>query len=363
MTTPRRLAVLFGGRSGEHEVSVMSARSIISAVDRERYSILPIAITPDGRWWLSPDPAPAFESGRVGEEGEPIALVPGSGSFVQLSGSVITPVDVAFPVLHGPHGEDGTVQGLLELARIPYVGAGVLGSAAGMDKIIMKQLFRVHGLPIADFSGLARHEWERGPDAVCSRIEEAIGYPCFVKPANLGSSVGISRAAGRDGLIRAIDSACLYDSRIIVECAVSGRELECSVLGNMTPRASVVGEIRPGREFYDYRAKYVDDCSELIIPAVLEQSVSDRVRELAVAAFQAIDCAGMARVDFFLSSDGEVLVNEINTIPGFTRISLYPKLWEATGLPWPRLIDSLVELALERHADRERNRHACCPDV
>jgi D-alanine-D-alanine ligase len=264
-------------------------------------------------------------------------------------------VDVIFPVLHGPYGEDGTVQGLLELAGIPYVGAGVLGSALAMDKAAAKAIFRAHGLPCVDSLLIQRGTWEENPTQVAQRVQQRLGYPCFVKPANLGSSVGVSKVHEAYELAGAMELASRYDRRLLVEKAVSAREIECSVLGNEHPIASVLGEIVPKREFYDYVAKYHDESTELIIPADLPAEKVAEIQELAVQAFLALDCAGMARADFFLCRDtGKVYLNELNTIPGFTSVSMYPKLWEASGLPYPRLLDRLIELALERHQDRSR---------
>jgi D-alanine-D-alanine ligase len=267
-------------------------------------------------------------------------------------------VDVVFPVLHGPMGEDGTVQGLFELADVPYVGAGVMASAVGMDKAVMKDVFRVHGLPVAPHLVFLRREWECDPAAVMTQIESRLGFPCFVKPANLGSSVGITKVHGYVELDAALAEAASFDRKILVEMAVpQAREIECSVLGNDDPIASVPGEVKPGREFYDYEAKYFDERTQLIIPAPIPAELVARVRELAIRAFRAVDCAGMARVDFLLASEtGELFVSEINTIPGFTAVSMYPKLWAASGIPYPELIDRLIQLALERHADKKRSR-------
>ncbi len=356
-----RVAVVFGGRSGEHEVSLASATSIMQNMDRSRYEIIPVGITREGRWLLDGDPMKLLKDGP-GDEGEKLL---DSGLLVQNSGLPLSTQhsepstaswDVVFPVMHGTYGEDGTIQGLLEMAGLPYVGAGVLGSAAGMDKAVMKALFQQAGLPIVKHVVVARREWEANHDAVTARIEGEIGYPCFVKPANLGSSVGISKATDRDSLAAALDAAARYDRKLIVEKGVDAREIECSVLGNDDPIASVPGEIVPCNDFYDYRAKYIDERSEIRIPAPLPAETAEEIRRLAVEAFKAVDCAGMARVDFFVErGTGRVLVNEINTIPGFTKISMYPKLWEASGLPYPALIDRLIELALERHAEKMRN--------
>lgn len=373
MSRKLRVGVLFGGRSGEHEVSLMSARSVLDAIDRDRFEVVPIGIAKDGRWLLSGDPLKTLTDGVARTGGKPIALLPGQEQkqIVPVGEQQLAPegaaaagaglVDVVFPVLHGTMGEDGTIQGLLEIAGVPYVGAGVLGSAVGMDKDMMKTVFRAHGLPQARHVAVLRHRWEAAKQAgtegrMLQELEDAFGYPCFVKPANLGSSVGISKAKDRDGLRAALDEAARYDRKIIVEEFIDGRELEVSVLGNDEPIASVVGEIVPSNEFYDYNAKYIDGTSGLIIPAELPEETAAEVRRLALAAFKVLDLSGMARVDFFLErGTGRVLLNEVNTLPGFTSISMYPKLWEASGLPYRDLITKLIELALERHADRQRS--------
>jgi D-alanine-D-alanine ligase len=365
-----RVGVVFGGRSGEHEVSLASARSILANLDPSRYEAVPIGITKQGRWIVGGDPLSALTAGHTeGTTTAPMLPDPESHGLVRLaaagqaeSAQVVEPLDVVFPVLHGTYGEDGTIQGVFELAGVPYVGSGVLGSAVGMDKGFMKTQFRAAGLNVADWEMVNRAELERDAALALARVAERIGFPCFVKPANLGSSVGVSKARDVEGLERGLRDAARYDRRLLVERAVNARELECSVLGNDDPRASIVGEIRPRREFYDYRAKYIDDDSELDIPADIAPHLSERVRAMAVAAFRAVDAAGMARVDFFLDRDtGELLVNEINTIPGFTKISMYPKLWEATGLSYPDLVDRLIQLALERRADRDRNETSFAP--
>ncbi len=356
-----RVAVLFGGRSGEHEVSVVSAASVFSALDPERFEAIPVGVTKGGRWLLVRDLEAVRAAGRVEEgAGTPLAVVPGAGRAALVaadgSGAGPGPVDVAFPVLHGPNGEDGTVQGLLRLAGLPCVGSGVLGSALGMDKAAMKDVFRQHGLPVVDWALVRRGDWERDREATLARLEAEIGYPCFVKPANLGSSVGVSKARDRAGLARALDLAARYDRRLVVERAVDARELECSVLGNDDPVASVPGEIVPAREFYDYEAKYADERTRLLIPAPVGPDLARQVQGLAVRAFLALDCAGFARVDFFLErGSGRLWVNEVNTIPGFTAVSMYPKLWEASGLPYRDLVTRLVELALERWREEERS--------
>ncbi|TEU09879.1 MAG: D-alanine--D-alanine ligase [Anaerolineales bacterium] len=372
MAEKLRVAVIFGGQSGEHEVSVGSAQGIMKAMDKERDEIVPIGITKAGRWLTSGEPMKLLQSGGPGVSAQVAEAEPETRELVPRSRRALVPgtretgvpqVDVIFPVLHGPYGEDGTVQGLLELADIPYVGAGVLGSALGMDKIAMKAVFRSHGLPVVEHVAFKRKDWEQDPEAVMELIEKELGYPCFVKPANLGSSVGISKVHQRGELAPALALAARYDRRMLAERAVNAREIEVSVLGNDEPIASLPGEIIPCREFYDYIAKYVDDRSELIIPADLPPELTRRIQELAVAAFLAVDCAGMARVDFFLDKDtGELYVGELNTIPGFTPISMYPKLWEASGISYSELIDRLIELALERHADNASSETSYSPE-
>jgi D-alanine-D-alanine ligase len=394
-----RVGILFGGRSGEHEVSLLSAASVLKAIDRARYEVVPIGITKQGRWLISGDaerllagdfpdtgtlragdpqhtapaallakgqgvivpPMPAAEGGRGG------ALVP----FEREASSIppahdVLQLDVVFPVLHGTFGEDGTMQGLFELAGLAYVGSGVLGSATGMDKEVMKRLFLAAGLPITKHVTFLRHEWKQAPKKVTTKLEAALKYPLFVKPANLGSSVGISKAHDRKELGPAIDLAAGFDRKIVVEQAVGGRgnrarmgkarELEVAVLGNDEPKASVVGEIIPGKEFYDYEAKYLSEGSRAIIPAKLTKKQSQQVQAMALDAFRACDCAGLARVDFLLEAgdSGRLYLNEINTMPGFTSISMYPKLWEASGMKYRDLISRLIELALERKAEQEQ---------
>ena len=387
-----RLGVLFGGRSGEHEISLLSAASVLKAIDPEKYEVVPIGITKEGRW-VSPAHAERLlrgeavheEHGRHLRAGDPEATasaavlakgeavivppVPQSDSLVPFestarAGDHGINVDVIFPVLHGTFGEDGTIQGLLELADIPYVGAGVLGSAAGMDKDIMKRLFVAAGLPIVKHVTVLRSQWEQDPKRVIKEVEKKLKYPVFVKPANLGSSVGISKAHNRKELGPAIEEAAGFDRKIVVEQGVGGkkqkaRELECSVLGNDDPEASIAGEIVPSAEFYDYNAKYLDEGSQLIIPAKITKKQMRELQEMAVQAFQAVDCSGLARVDFLMDpKSGKIYLNEINTMPGFTSISMYPKLWAASGLDYPQLIDRLVRLAMERHAEKKRNRYS-----
>jgi len=366
MTHKLRVAVLFGGQSGEHDVSLRSAQAILRHIDRERFEPVPIGITRDGRWLVGGDPlrelAARSRLPLEGTDGPPAVQEAGATGSRLLdfpeplwSGGI----DVVFPVLHGPYGEDGTVQGLLELAGIPYVGCGVLASAVAMDKPTAKRLFASVGLDQARWLVFTWQDWERGQETLVARIEQELGYPCFVKPANLGSSVGVSKVRNRSELGPAIERANRYDRRILVEEGIDARELEVSVLGNDDPVASIVGEIVPSREFYDYEAKYVDPGSQLLIPAPITREQAATVQRMALEAFRAIDGAGMARVDFFLERPtGRILINEVNTIPGFTAISMYPKLWEASGLCFRDLITRLIELALERHREQQRRRSA-----
>ena len=382
MTKKIRLGVLFGGRSGEHEVSLTSAASVIKALDPAKYELVPVGITREGRWRVGPKafglltPAAGEDAAQrtaplqtVLEEGRAVtpSVDPTGPKLLSLAKSspaldARPEVDVIFPVLHGTFGEDGTIQGLLELADVPYVGAGVLASSTGMDKDVMKRLFRDAGLPVVTWELVLRGDWEDDPAGVRKRIAKRLRCPLFVKPANLGSSVGITKVHEPGELEAAMNLAAQYDRKILVEKAVDGREIECAVLGNDNPEASVPGEVIPVNEFYDYEAKYIKEGSELLIPARLSARQSKRVRELAVRAFKAIDCAGMGRVDFLLDrKSGRIFVMEINTIPGFTSISMYPKLWEASGLPYPKLLDRLIELALERHRDKTRTRYDYAP--
>jgi len=368
MTGKVRVGVIFGGRSGEHEVSLASARSVMNAMDQEKYEIVPIGITKEGYWIASGDPMRALETGDARASG-PAALLgdPSRPGLMRLDDTGravearrLSDLDVIFPVLHGPYGEDGTVQGLLELAGIPYVGAGVVASVLAMDKVVFKDVMRAHGLPVVDALTFKRREWDADPEGVMDRVEERLGYPVFTKPANLGSSVGVRKCHNRAHLSGGLAEAARYDRKLLVEVAVlSAREIEVSVLGNDAPIASVPGEIIPSREFYSYEAKYIDtgdEASKLLIPAPISPQMTAEVRDLAVQAYKAIDCAGMARADFLLSGrTGELYVNELNTIPGFTSISMYPKLWEATGISYAELIDRLIELALERYRDKERS--------
>ena len=355
-STKLRVGVIYGGRSGEHEVSVVSAASIFKHLDRSRYQPVPIRIDKDGRWVLGAKEPTAISAGDV-QDSAPVGALQITEPTAAISGGI----DVVFPVLHGPYGEDGTVQGLLELANVPYVGAGVLGSAVGMDKDVSKILFAAHGLPIVPYITVTARAWNTTPKEVTARVGRELSYPVFVKPANLGSSVGISRATFDGELATAIREALEYDRKIVVESGIpSAREIECAVLGNDEPEASVPGEIvvthRDG--FYSYEAKYLDPSGAVTkIPADLPVDVSDRVRRLSVDAFRALNLAGLARVDFFLDSrDSALYLNEVNTIPGFTAISMYPKMWEATGLPYPNLLDRLITLAIERHEQKQKLR-------
>jgi D-alanine-D-alanine ligase len=395
-----RVGILFGGRSGEHEVSLLSAASIVNAIDEKKYEVVPIGITKEGRW-ITAEHAERLLKGDAGGKvggtqaaelraGDPDAT-PGAALLAAGESVVVPPeparrdagltpfqtdanlrrasdrainVDVIFPVLHGTFGEDGTIQGLLELADIAYVGAGVLGSSAGMDKDVMKSLFRAAGLPIVKHVTVLRGQFEREPKKVLKLTEAKLKYPVFVKPANLGSSVGISKAHDREELGPAIEEAAKFDRKIVIEEGVGGaknkaREIECAVLGNDDPRASVAGEIIPCKEFYDYDAKYLVEGSEALIPAKITKTEMKTVQRLAVAAFQAVDCTGLARVDFLMDPKSrKMFVNEINTMPGFTAISMYPKMWAASGVAYPDLIDRLIQLGIERHEDKKRNQYS-----
>jgi len=350
--------LLFGGRSAEHEVSVVSARSVYAAIDRERYDVMLAGIDQQGRWYFGGKNSESLLSTTtvVPDKHVPARLSTAGTSLVSEDGDDLPDSDfeVVFPLLHGPYGEDGTVQGLLELAGLAYVGAGVAASAVGMDKALARAIFAASGLPQTQYSVIARSDWRRAQVPVLERLEGEHDYPLFVKPANLGSSVGISKVYDRQELQAGLELASQYDTKLIVERSVeNARELECAVLGNEYPKASGIGEIIPGAEFYDYTTKYIDDQSELVIPAVLEKSESEAIQELAMRTFKAIDCSGLARVDFLMRPDGSVLVNEINTMPGFTPISMYPKLWAAAGVAYGDLIDRLIQFGLERHLDRK----------
>lgn len=371
-----RVGLVYGGRSGEHEVSLQTAFSVMQAFDYDKYEIQPIYITKEGVWHAGPAlSAPPEHIGLIRYDeagGSGQALLPvfermtpsppaiaGRGevriSSLNRSETDGRGLDVMFPLLHGTYGEDGTIQGLFEMAGIPYVGAGVLASAVGMDKITMKRVFAHEGLPQCVFRYFTRTQWDKDPQFFIMEIEVSLGYPCFVKPANLGSSVGISKAGSREELIQAVNHAFRYDRKVIVEEFVNARELEVSVLGNDEPRASVVGEIIPSNEFYDYSAKYIDGKSVMQIPADIPEETAEEIRSMALRAYQAIDGSGLARVDFFLrKEDGQIFINEVNTMPGFTPFSMYPLLWQETGLPYRELLDRLIELAVERHQAKQR---------
>ncbi|MGC9347614.1 MAG: D-alanine--D-alanine ligase family protein [Anaerolineae bacterium] len=383
-----KVAVLFGGRSGEHEVSLVSAQSVMRALDRDRFEVIPVGITRDGAWIVGHDPVKAlqqedFSKTRAAalfadpskqglwatvdppaDESASAELAAGSSDTDKLA--TLSQVDVVFPVLHGTFGEDGTVQGLLELAGVPYVGAGVLASALAMDKIAFKDVVKSHGIAIPDYVWTTRRRWLVDPDAVSEAVESELSYPVFTKPANLGSSVGITKCHHREGLRKGLAEAARYDRRILIERAVPmAREIEVSVLGNEEPSASVPGEIIPSREFYDYAAKYLlegEDASKLLIPAPLDDDVTAQIQELAIRTYKAIDGAGMARVDFLVNGGtDEIYLNEVNTIPGFTPISMYPKLWEASGVPYEQLLSWLIDLALERYQENARSERVYRP--
>jgi D-alanine-D-alanine ligase len=367
-----RVGIIYGGRSGEHEVSLASATSVMANLDSDKYEAIPIAITKEGSWLLGTKPQHLLAAERGSntpshdEETEPSRavtltgdprlrrLIPvEQGEDLGNAGAL----DVIFPLLHGTYGEDGTLQGLLEMANLPYVGCGVLGSALGMDKEKMKMIFQRVGLPVGDYLVYRRSAWERAPEPILDAIEQRLGYPNFVKPVNLGSSVGVNKAHDRAELLHFINEAAEYDRKIIIEKGIDCREVECAALGNDEPLVSVVGEVIASNEFYDYRAKYIDNKSQVIIPAGIPQATAQEVRRQAALAFQSLDLSGLARVDVFLERGTNlVYINEVNTMPGFTSISMYPKLWEASGLSYKELIDRLIELAIERHADQQRNR-------
>jgi D-alanine-D-alanine ligase len=365
-----RIGVIFGGRSGEHEVSFRSAHSVINAIDKSKYEVVPIAITKEGNW-LAPAAAARLLSKKTqrllppntfADDAEDVAIVgdPSRAGLVRLDSDGQTEqLDVIFPVLHGTYGEDGTLQGLLEMAAIPFVGCGTLASACGMDKSIMKALFKDAGLPICRYTLFLRSEWENDREQIARRVSRQLGFPCFVKPANLGSSVGISKATDKASFVKAVELAARYDRKIIAEELVEGRELECAVMGNDQPQASLPGEYVVHAEaarFLDYTEKYSSTGNvEFVVPAQVSKAVTKRIQTMAVKAYQAIDASGLSRVDFFLKKDGELLVNEINTLPGLTDVSGFPKMWEASGIPFPQVIDQLIELAIERHRERARN--------
>ncbi|MDP4125965.1 MAG: D-alanine--D-alanine ligase family protein [Bacillota bacterium] len=361
-----RVVLLFGGRSGEHEVSLNSARSIFNAIDRSLYTVETIGISKEGQWMWGVLPENALSKGfSWTNQTRQVSLVidPTDPHFIAVDGSPLPnqgKFDIIFPVLHGPYGEDGTLQGLLEMANVPYVGSGVLGSSLGMDKDRMKAVFFEKKLPLARYVTLLRSDFlNNGLESSLNLIEEKIGYPCFVKPANMGSSVGISKAHNRQELQEALNVAAKFDRKIVVEETINGREIEVSVLGNDTPQASVPGEILPAQEFYTYESKYSDIGSSLLIPAPFEESVVTSLQEMAIKAFQAVEACGLSRVDFFVTTQNEIVINEINTLPGFTQISMYPKLWEASGIPYSELINRLISLGFERFQDKQKCKISC----
>src|SRR2546425_10138091 len=371
MKTKLRIGVIFGGRSGEHEVSVRSARSVIDAIDKSKYEVVPIAITKEGNWLAPPVAAellPSETQRRISPQSfgiarDDVAIVgdPSRHGLMNLGSDSgrAERLDVVFPVLHGTYGEDGTIQGLLEMAAIPFVGCGTLASACGMDKVMMKALFRNAGLPICNYIWFLRSEWEAASDKVSRRVGRRIGFPAFVKPANLGSSVGVSKANDKTSLAKAIDPAARYHRQIILEELVDGREIECAVIGNDEPQASLPGEYLVHDEaarFLDYTEKYSSTGHiDFVVPAPVSKATAKKIQQMAVRAYQAIDAAGLSRVDFFLNPDGSLTVNEINTLPGLTDVSGFPKMWEASGIPFPSVIDQLIEFAIERHRERARN--------
>ena len=379
-----RVGLLFGGRSAEHDVSLTSAKAVLAALDYTKYDVTLIGITRQGRWLpleapddrpidpaalMAPfaDPNATDNTTHAAILGDPTESGRGLAEIVEaIPGTAIhfgEPLDVVFPILHGPYGEDGTLQGLLELAGIPYVGSGVLASSVGMDKVAQKDVFKAHNLPIIDYFQVKRRDWQKtandphNRDGLLASIEAQLGFPCFVKPVNMGSSVGVSKANNRDELIAALDTASRYDRKLLIEKGCNPRELEVAVLGNDEPQASVVGEmVYQGHDFYNYEAKYQDNNLAFYIPAQIPAEISDHLRQMAVEAFKALDCAGMTRVDFFMDKDtNQIYLNEVNTIPGFTPVSMYPMMWEASGLPYTQLLDRLIELALERHADKSQS--------
>jgi D-alanine-D-alanine ligase len=370
MTKKLRIGVIFGGRSGEHEVSLRSARSVIEAIDKSKYDVIPIAITKEGNWLapaaaaeLLPVPTQKRLSNHLDQPRGDVTIVgdPSRKGLMRLENAEAPAekLDVIFPVLHGTYGEDGTIQGLLEMAAVPFVGCGTLASSCGMDKVTMKALFKDADLPICAYSWLLRSDWENDPNKITRRVAREIGFPNFVKPANLGSSVGVSRATDKKSLEKAIDLAARYDRKIIVEEEIVAREIECAVLGNDEPRASLPGEYvihEESARFLDYTEKYSSTGNvEFIVPARISKATTKQIQKMAVTAYKAIDAAGLSRVDFFLKPNGELLVNEINTLPGLTDVSGYPKMWAASGIPFPQVIDELINLAIERHRERARN--------
>jgi D-alanine-D-alanine ligase len=354
-TMKTKLGLLYGGKSAEHQVSLRTALAVIKALDLEKFEVYPIYITVNGEWVKGPqlhapvDNVQALEFSSV-DQLSPLSLAP---TLFEANKDTKGPIDVIFPLLHGPNGEDGTVQGMLELLNLPYVGNGVLASAAGMDKVIMKNIFAQAGLAQVNYVAFIRSEWEKAKMEIYNKVEDKLGYPCFVKPANLGSSVGISKCMNRDELEKAFVEAFQFDRKVIIEEGVVAREIEVAILGNDEPQCSVAGEIVPKKDFYDYTAKYEDGNTALIIPAEVKEDEYEQIKNMAIKAFKALDCSGLVRADFFLTKDGKALINEVNTMPGFTPVSMFPLLWKHTGIEYPKLIERLVELAKERHAEKQ----------
>lgn len=361
-----RLGIIFGGKSVEHEVSIMSTRSIVSILDSDKYDIVPVGITKKGQWITTENPMELLSNNSLDEgrkasgifigDPEKTGLVSFYHKAEQLVLDLKEKVDIIFPVLHGTHGEDGTIQGLFEMADIPYVGCGVLASSLGMDKAIARKVFRQHNIPVVDDRVVLRKDWEKDSENILSELDGQFAYPCFVKPVSLGSSVGVSKARNKSELEEAINIAFKFDRRVLIEEGIHAREIECSVLGNDDPIASIPGEIVPGKEFYDYEAKYLDSGSKLYIPADIPRDIARKIQEYSIESFKALECSGMARVDFFLEKNtNKIYLNEVNTIPGFTKISMYPKMLEASGVSYKELVNRLIELGLERHREKEKN--------
>ncbi|MCK6208235.1 MULTISPECIES: D-alanine--D-alanine ligase [Bacillus] len=353
----KKLGLLYGGKSAEHKVSMQTALAVIKALDLEKFDIYPVYITEEGEWVKGPMLEAPAESVKQLEFSQGEAMSPAALAPAMFKSAEESSFDVIFPLLHGPNGEDGTVQGMLELLNLPYVGNGVLASSAGMDKVIMKNIFAQAGLPQVNYVWFVRSEWQKAGETAYEKVEEELGYPCFVKPANLGSSVGISKCTNREELAAAFEEAFQFDRKIIVEEGVTAREIELGVLGNDEPECSVAGEIVPKKDFYDYKAKYEDGDTAMIIPAEITEEEYSTLNEMSIRAFKALDCSGLVRADFFLTRDGKVMINEVNTMPGFTPFSMFPLLWKHTGVEYPQLIERLVNLALERHTEKQSIKH------
>ena len=351
----KTIAVIFGGRSGEHEVSLVSASAVIDAIDREKYEVLPIGIAVSGQWYSGPNCLEHFKNQDFSGLSEVAVKMSGDAAGVLIDGEE-QQVDVVFPVLHGPFGEDGTIQGLFEMMQVPYVGSGVLASSTGMDKLQCKAIWESAGLPVVEYVGLTRLAWEREKDEILADVEERFGYPLFIKPANMGSSVGVSKAKNEEELVQAIEMAAKFDHRILVERGLNVREIECGIIGNHEPEISPPGEVIVGGEFYDFYDKYVDGKSSSQVPAELSDEQIEKVQELALKAYKLLDCSGLARMDLFVDKDsGEFYLNEINTMPGFTSISMYSKLMAAKGMTYPEVVERLIELGIERFQERQNN--------